>query len=180
MSKCKCKKRVQGVGSTFGGIESESLLFLGAGAIGSMALTNPLENAIYKGQPAPNWFSPLLKFGMGYAAHAYTDDDKMHAVGVGAIAVGFIELAKAYFPSILGRAGVPGGLSRKSGKFVNDAIFDKEGNPVTGADYYEESVGDIGNVIDLNDPKWDTVSGYNDDYPVNNMVMGIAGDDLVF
>jgi hypothetical protein len=151
MAKCKCK--IKGVGATRGGIDTEAMLFLGAGAIGSMALTNPLESALYKDKPVPKWFSPAAKFAMAYAAFEYTDDEKVQAAGVGAAAAGFIELAKAYFPTVLGRK-------------------------IPGANLVQPTVEGIGEVIDLNDPKWDIVSGYDD-----GEVLGTEEkiyDDIVF
>lgn len=102
-------KSVKGIGRNYGGFESEQLLYLGIGAVGSKALTNPLIKAINPSSPTT---TSILKVALpailGYLLLTKTQDEKLHAAGVGAMAAAALIAVEEYAPDVFRMKGVDG------------------------------------------------------------------------
>ncbi|MEY4937869.1 MAG: hypothetical protein RIS64_4228 [Bacteroidota bacterium] len=124
-------KSVKGIGRSYGGFEPEQLVYLGGGAVISKALTTHLIKTLKIEEGATKKILKAgLPFLLGYLLLTKTQDEKMHAAGVGAMAAGALIAVEEYFPDVF--------------------------NTLAGVgDTYDESVG---TVIDLNSSDWSYVS----------------------
>lgn len=101
---CSCKtNKISGM-KNMGGFKTETLLYVGAGAIASKAITNPLLKALkLEADPTETGikkYAPIgVKLALGYFG-LQQKNPMIRQMALGAIAAGLLEGAEVFAPSV--------------------------------------------------------------------------------
>jgi hypothetical protein len=147
------RSRVSGVGDVF---NIEELALIGAGALGSKLLVNPVLKAIFPKNDAPK-YSPiivkgLLSFGLSQLKMKETD-----SMAKGAALAAVLELAEVYAPNVFApklKGDKVEGYGDELGDNVELNLDDVSGYGDTLAGYGDDSLAGYGD---------DSLAGYGDD-----------------
>jgi hypothetical protein len=139
------RSRVSGVGDVF---NIEELALIGAGALASKMLVNPLSNAIFTKSNPPKYFPIVAKaaLSLGLSQLKMKETDSM---AKGAALAAVIELAETYLPSVFKKNPIKAdpnmaGYGDELGDNVELNLDDVSGYGDTLAGYGDDSLAGYG------------------------------------